>query len=171
MNEEISVEDGFQVVMIFLEPFFLNIIRPKMIKNGLISEKKMSLRKLEVASEEEKRMNELCDDNGFFFFIVCDGSSSDKYFEEIVEQRMNIPAIEQHHGLKVTKEMLFQLAIDFCDYFNKRFQQEGRDSLRFAIDWLEDMRNHPQKHKTEWDVWNKTIIDVINNGQKSLGFF
>ena len=171
MSEEISVEDGFQIVMIFLEPFFLNIIRPKMIKNGLISEKKMSLRKLEVASEEEKRMNELCDDNGFFFFIVCDGSSSDKYFEEIIEQRMNIPAIEQHHRLKITQDVLFQLTIDFCDYFNKRFQQEGRDSLRFAIDCLEGMRKHPQNHKTEWDIWTKTVIDVVDNGQKSLGFF
>lgn len=142
-----------------------------MIKNGLISEKKMSPRELKVASQEEKIKNELYDDNGFFFFIVCNGSSSDKYFEEVIEKRMNVPAIEQHRGLKITKEMLFQLAIDFCDYFNKRFQQEGRDSLRFAIDWLEDMRNHPQKHKTEWNIWNKTIIDVIDNGQKSLGFF
>lgn len=67
--------------------------------------------------------------------------------------------------------MVFQLAIDFCDFFNKRYQKEGLDSLRFALDWLEDMKKNPQAHKKEWDIWNKTVVDVTEHGHKSMGFF
>ena len=170
MKDLISIEDSFQSIMLFFQDFWDSFLRERMVQEGLIDPELPDNRsRAELVPKSAKL--ELHEDNDFFFLGVCIGTSSSDYFEEIIEKRMNIPAIEQHRGLKITKKMLFQLAIDFCDYFNKRFQQEGRDSLRFAINWLEDMRNHPQKHKTEWNIWNKTIIDVIDNGQKSLGFF
>ena len=170
MKREFSIEDGFQVIMIFFEPFFWGLIKSEMVKKGLINLQKLNPEEFELASIEEKLKDDLHGDNGFFFFIVCDGTS-DKYFEEVIEQRMNIPPIKQHQGLIVQEDLLLQLAIDFCEYFNKRFQEEGRDSLRFAINWLEDMRKNPDKHKAEWEMWNKVVVDVTKHGQKSLGFF
>ncbi len=170
MKDLISIEDSFQSIMLFFQDFWDSFLRERMLQEGLIDPELPDNRSRAQVVPKSANID-LLEDNNFFFLVVCIGTSSSDYFEEIIEKRMNIPATEQHHGLKITKKMLFQLTIDFCDYFNKRFQQEGRDSLKFAIDWLEDMRNHPQKHETEWNIWNKTIIDVIDNGQKSLSFF
>lgn len=142
-----------------------------MVKKALINPSRISAQNLKLASEEEKAKDLLYEDVGFFFLVVCDGSSADKYFEEVIEKRMKISPPEQHQGLFVGKDMLFQLAIDFCEYFNVRFQGEGRDSPRFAINWLKDMRKHPEKHQIEWDMWNRVVIGVTEHGEKSLGFF
>lgn len=171
MKREISIEDGFQVVMIFLEPFFLKVVKKDMIKKGLIYQERIPTEKLSLATSEAKFKDKLHEDIGFFFLVVCDGSSSDKYFETVVEHRLNIPPLEQHKKLIIKEDMLFQLTIDFCEYFNKRFQEEERDSLRFAIDWLKGMRKHPDEHQKEWEMWNQVVIDVTKHGQKSLGFF
>ena len=171
MNREISIEDGFQIIMIFLEPFFFKIIKPKMVERGLINPEELAVEKQKTISSEEKLKDDLYDDNGFFFLVVCSGTSSDGYFEEVIEERMNIPSMKQHDGLIIKEDLLFQLTIDFCNYFNRKYQEQGKDSLRFAINWLEDMRKNPKAHKVEWDLWNQTIIKVTEHGQKSLGFF
>lgn len=88
---------------------------------------------------------------------------------------MNIPPIQQHHGLIVNEDLLFQLAIDFCRYFNNKFEGYGeeckrRGSLNFTINWLEDMKKNPKKHQKEWDMWGKTIEYVYSPGDKNLIF-
>ena len=171
MGREFSVEDGFQITMLFLTDFWWNFIKNEMVKKELINQEQMTPEERESASIKDKDKDDLHADNNFFFLFVCDGTS-DKVFEKTVEKRMHIPPIEQHNGLIVKEGQLFLLAIDFCKQFNEQnYRDNGKNSLMFAIDWLKDMRNHPQKHKTEWNIWNKTIIDVIDNGQKSLGFF
>jgi hypothetical protein len=170
MKDSISIEDSFQIIMLFLQNFWDDFLRKKMVQKGLIDSELHSTKKPDraVPKTDKNKLHEL---NDFFFLIVCIGTSSSDYFEDIIEQRMHIPAIEQHQKLQITENMLFQLTIDFCVHFNKRFQKEGHDSLRFAIDWLEDMRKHPEKHITEWKIWNKATVDVIGKGKKSLGFF
>ena len=170
MKREFSIEDGFQIVMLFLTDFWWNFIKKKMIKKELINLEELNPEKQKTISSEEKIKNDLHADNNFFFLFVCDGTS-DEYFEKVIEQTMQIPPMKQHDGLIVKENVLFQLAIDFCENFNKRFLKEGRDSLRFAIDWLEDMRNHQEKHKIAWDIWNQVVTDVTEHGQKSIGFF
>jgi hypothetical protein len=61
--------------------------------------------------------------------------------------------------------------IDFCRFVNKRFAVTMVDSLKFAIDWLEEMRKHPEQHQTEWGLWNKIVIDVTEHGARSGGLF
>ena len=124
MDRKISIEDGFQVAMIFLEPSLWNIVKKNMVEKGFIKPERISPENLKLASEEDKLKDKLHEDNGFFFLVVCNGSSSDKYFEAVIEQRMKIPPLNQHDGLIVKEDVLFQLAIDFCEYFNKRFQEE-----------------------------------------------
>ena len=73
--------------------------------------------------------------------------------------------------MQVKEELLFQLMIDFCQFVNKRFAVTMKDSLKFAIDCLEEMRKHPEDHQTEWKIWNDVIIDVTEHGARSMGFF
>lgn len=170
MKREFSIEDGFQISMLFLMGFWWEFLKGKMINEGLIYEKINKSKDLQGEFECNSSKDVLHDDNDFFFLTVCDGTS-DGYFESVIKERMHIPPIEQHQGLVVNEGMLFQLTIDFCDYFNMEYQKNGKDSLRFAINWLEDMRKDTQKHQIEWDMWNKAIVDVVENGKKSLGFF
>ena len=170
MNREFSVEDGFQIVMIFLRDLWWKFLKNLMINKGIINQEEMSREEREVASVDDKIKDVLHFHNSLFFLTVCDGTSDD-YFEKVIEKKMKIPPIKQHGGLIVKEDILFQLANDFCDYFNRRYQEQKKDSLRFAIKWLEDMRKNPKAHKIEWDLWNQTIIDVTENGQKSFSFF
>ena len=170
MKREISIENGFQIVMIFLTDFWWKFLKELMINKKLIKSEIKKIKDSKGRLRCRDHQDILHDYNDFFFLTVCDGTSDD-YFEDVIEKRMNIPPIKQHQGLIVQEDLLLQLAIDFCEYFNKRFQEEGRDSLRFAINWLEDMRKNPDKHKAEWEMWNKVVVDVTKHGQKSLGFF
>jgi len=170
MSKEVSIEDGFQIVMLFLRDFWWEFLRKLMTRKELITSKINKVKDKEGRLKCSSNKDLLHDHNDFFFITVCDGTSDD-YFENIIEESMNIPPIEQHGGLTVKEDALFQLAIDFCEYFNRRFQKEGQDSLRFAINCLEDMRKKPKVHKIEWDLWNQTVINVTEKDQKSLGFF
>jgi hypothetical protein len=175
MHKEITIEHGFQVVMLFLRDLWCNFLKDVMIKKGIIN-KDCSMDFIESnfwtvrGRDDEPIDNVIHRHNDFFFIIVCDGTA-DKYFEEVIEQRMHIPPIKQHDGLLVDEQMLFQLTMDFCEYFNRRFQKEGKDSLRFAIEWLEDMRKHAENHEVEWEIWNQIVIDVTEHGKKFSGFF
>ncbi|MCP5506526.1 MAG: hypothetical protein H7A38_06555 [Chlamydiales bacterium] len=171
MNREVSVKDGFQVIMIYFEPFFWEFIKQKMVENNQINSSRISFDDLKLATDDEKAKDLLHEDLGYFFMVVCDGSSADKYFEKVIEKRLHIPPNKQREGLFVNESMLFQLAVDFCEYFNARFQDEGRDSLRFVIQWLKNMQKEPEKHQIEWDMWKNVLVDVVQHGKKSLGFF
>jgi hypothetical protein len=37
--------------------------------------------------------------------------------------------------------------------------------------YIDNERNNPKAHKTEWDLWNQTITEVTEQNRKSLGFF
>ena len=99
------------------------------------------------------------------------GTSSNDYFETVIENKLGVPKKEQHQGLKVSKEVLFQLTIDLCRYFNERFKAERRDSLRLAINWLSDMEQNPKDHQEEWAIWNEMVVAVTEHGKKSMGSF
>ena len=171
MSREFPIEKGFQIVVFFLMDFWWNFIKNVMINKGLINPKKMTPQELESASEEDQVKDDLHYNNGIFFLaILGDPAGPGSYFQEVIEKRMNIPPLKQRGGLAVSEKLLFQLTIDFCEYFNKKFQEHGKDSLRFAINWLEDMRKHPDKHQTEWNIWDKTIEYVLSPGDKHLIF-
>lgn len=131
----------------------------------------MTPQEWESAAEEDKIKDNLHYDNGIVFTtILGDPAGPGNDFQKVIEQRMNIPPIKQHDGLIVREDLLFQLVIDFCEYFNKGYQEQGKDSLRFAIDWLEDMRRQPEKHQIEWEMWEKTVEYVLSPGDKHLIF-
>ncbi|MCP5506524.1 MAG: hypothetical protein H7A38_06545 [Chlamydiales bacterium] len=150
MNREFSVKDGFQVIMLFFQSLWYNVLKPEAVS---------------VLTPE------VIEDNDFFFLTVCIGSSADKYFEKVIERTMKIPPKYQHNGLYIRQEMLFKLSIDFCEYFNERFQKKGNDSLRFAIERLEKMIKFPQEYSKEWGIWDQMVKGVTQHGEKSLGFF
>jgi hypothetical protein len=171
MKREFQIEKGFQIVVFFLMDFWWKFLKEVMINKNLIDLKEMTPKERESASKEDKAKDDLHYDNSIVFTTILGdpvGPGSD--FEKVIEQRMHIPPSKQHDGLIVKEEMLFQLTIDFCNYFNRTYQKQGKDSLRFAINWLEDMRKHPEKHKTEWEMWEKTIEYVYSPGQKHLIF-
>jgi len=176
MNREFPVEKGFQVVVFFLMDFWHDFLKGQMVKKGIINEKLLTPEELDSASSEDKIKDAIHDGNDFVFSIVCgDPAGPGKYFEEIVEKSTKISPKKQHQGWIVKEELLFQFTIDFCDFFNRKFEEYGekckrKNSLSFAINWLEDMRKHPEKHKTEWDMWEKTIEYVYSPGNKHLIF-
>lgn len=168
MDRVFSIEDGFQIIMLFLQDFWFKFLKLKMISENLIN--KDFTNKVDLqASDEERRKNILHDRNWYFFAIVSDGTSAD-YFEKVIENTLQIPPIKQM-GMQVEESTLFQLMIDFCRFVNKRFAVTMEDSLKYAIDWLEEMRKDPKEHQTEWEIWNKIVIDVIEHGARSGGLF
>ena len=174
-NREFSIEDAYQIFVFFMPEFWWNFLRGVMLERGLITNG-MTPEELEHASPEEKTKDTLYKANNFVFNTVTgDPSGCDDYIEKIIEERMKIPPKKQHEGLIIKENMLFQLVIDFCNYFSKNFKGPPKgypkDSLNFAIEWLEDMREHPKNHKKEWDMWNESILDVTKRGQKSSSFF
>ncbi|MCP5506525.1 MAG: hypothetical protein H7A38_06550 [Chlamydiales bacterium] len=142
-----------------------------MIKKDLINQKKFNPKELENIMPQEKAKDDLYDDCHFVFVTVCgDPVGPGSYFEEIVQSRLNVPPQKQHEGLIVEENTLFQLVIDFCRYFNKKFKSYGKSSLDFPIGWFEDMRKNPQLHEEEWNIWEKTIQYVDSPGDKHLIF-
>ena len=67
MNREISIEDGFQIVMLFLRDLWWEFLGKLMISKKLIPPKPMIQKERELASIEEKIKDNLYDDNDFFF--------------------------------------------------------------------------------------------------------
>jgi hypothetical protein len=168
MEKFFSIEDGYQIVMLFLQAFWFKFLKQKMIAANLIYED-FGIKTEIAPTAEQQSKNTLHDRNWYFFAIVCDGTSSD-YFEKVIEDRLHIPPIKQS-GIQVTEELLFQLMIGFCEFVNERFAATMKDSLKFAIDWLENMRKHPEEHRVEWKLWNDVVIDVREHGARSMGFF
>lgn len=177
MNRKIAVEDGYHIVSIFLGKFWWDFLKNIMIEKGLINPKLLSPQELKNASPADSMKNELHDGYDFLFIRVL-GSlmGADDDFEKIIEGRMKIPISQQHDGLVIEESMLFQLAIDFCNHYEKKAEKYGKDYAKkrsrvYAIECLEDMREHPGKHETEWEIWNQVVIDVTKHGKKSSGFF
>ena len=117
----------------------------------------------EGLSEEAKEK----DDLHFFYMIVfitrmTDPAGPGTEFKEVVQERFNIAPIDQRYGMMFEESTYFQLSIDFVKYFNREYEQRGKDYLRFAIDWLEDMQAHPEKHQREWEIWEESIKYVLS---------
>lgn len=175
MKRDFPVEKGFQIVIFFLVEFWDSFLKEVMINKSIINEGELSPTEFERASIKEQEKPSTLSGNNFVFYTVCgDPAGPGNYFKEVIERRTNIPPIQQQ-GLTLDEDILFQLAIDFCDYFNTKFEEYGeeckrRGSLCFAINWLEDMRKNPDKHQIEWNIWDKTIEYVLSPGDKHLIF-
>ena len=173
-DREFSIEDGYQILICFLPEFWWNFLKGIMLERGMITDG-MTPAEYEMASEEDKIKNKTYRANSLVFdTIPFDQGGCGDYLEEIIEKRMNIPPQKQHERLIVKEDILFQLIIDWCHYFRKKFKGPPNDyskkSLDFAINWLEDVKTRPEKHKKEWDIWNKIIDDVrkdIHKGANS----
>lgn len=168
-DREFSIEDGYLILICFLPEFWWNFLKGVMIEKGLITDG-MTPEELELVSEEEKVKNKIYRANDFVFdSITSDLGGCGYYLEDIIEERMHIPPKQQHEGLRIKEDMLFQLVIDWCHYFKKKFEgppkDYAKDSLDFAIEWLEDMRKHPEDHK-KWGMWNKVIAEVSKGDPK-----
>ena len=174
-NREFSIEDAYQIFVFFMPEFWWKFLKDIMYKEGLIT-KGLIPEEYEKASEKEKLKDVLYQANDFVFNIIpLDPSGCDDYFEKVIEERMGISSKEQHQGLHIKEKKLFQLVIDFCEFFKSKFKGLPNDfpkeSLNFAIKWLEDMRKHPKSHINEWNIWNEAISDVIEKGQRASSFF
>ena len=167
-NREFSIEDGYLILLLFMPEFWWNFLKGEMLERNLINEELMTPEALEGASEEEKSKDNLHDANEFFLDTVfLDLGGCGDYLEDIIEERLHIPHKQQHNGLSIKEDILFQLVIDWCCYFKRKFEGPpngyAKDSLDFAISCLEDMRNHREAHKKEWVMWNN-IVDRVSNG-------
>lgn len=166
-GREFSIEDGYQILICFLPEFWWNFLKGVMLERGMITEG-MTPAEYEMASEEEKIKDDLYGANDFVFNSTSDLGGCGDYLEDIIEERMHIPPKQQHEGLKIKEDMLFQLVIDWCNYFKKKFEGPpngyAKDSVDFAIAWLEDMRKNPKDHNKEWELWNKIIKEPRSGG-------
>ena len=176
MKKEFAIEHGFQIVVLFLMGFWEKFLKEKMLCEGLIIKEGLNPKELKQASVEKQNQNAILSGNEFVFCTVCgDPAGPGDYFEKIVEKRMNLSPSEQRSGLVLEERTLFQLAIDFCAYFNEQFESQGKSykrkgSLNFAMNWLKDMRDKPSEHKEEWKIWDDTITYVLSPGEKHLIF-
>lgn len=176
IKRQFPIEKGFQIVIFFLSDLWHSFLKDVMVQNGIVNNDELSAEELTSASHEEKKKNGVLSGNNFVFYIVCgDPAGPGDYFEKVVEKRLNISPGVQRQGITVKEHVLFELAIDFCSYFNTKFDAYGDDysrkgSLSYAIGWLEDMRNHPERHEKEWKLWDKTIDYVNSPGDKHLIF-
>ncbi len=176
MKRQFQIEQGFQIVIFFLVELWRSFLKETMVNKGIITDEELAPEKFEKASMKDQEKSSILSGNNFVFYTVCgDPAGPGSYFKEVVERRMSIPSTQQCHELTLDEDMLFQLAIDFCGYFNAKFEEYGeeckrRGSLCFAIDWLEDMRKRPDRHQIEWKIWEKTIEYVYSPGKKHLIF-
>ena len=168
-DREFSIEDGYKILICFLPEFWWNFLKAAMIEKGLINEEIMDPEEHEKASLEQKVKDKLHDANDFFLDgVFLDLGGCGDYLEDIIEERMHIPPKQQHEGLRIKEDILFQLVIDWCNYFKKKFEGPpngyAKDSIDFAIEWLEDMRKNPKDHNKEWKLWNKIIEEPRSGG-------
>ena len=134
-----------------------------MVSRGLIFPEEATPKEREKLSEKDKEK----DDLHFFNMIVFgshlfESAGPSTEFKEVVQERLHIAPIDQRYGMMFEDSTYFQLAIDFLKYYNREYEQRGKDYLRFAIDWLEDMRTHPEKHHREWNIWEESIKYVLS---------
>ncbi len=142
-----------------------------MVNKGLINPKEATPQEREVLSKEEKEKDDLHYFNSIVFITYLgDPAGPGNDFKEVVQKRLNIAPLDQRYGTIIDESTFFQLTIDFCNYYNREYQERGEDYLRFAIDWLEDMQANPGKHQKEWDMWGKTVEYVLSPGDKHLIF-
>jgi hypothetical protein len=177
MHRKFSIEDGYHIVFIFLGKFWWDFLKNIMIEKGLINPKLMTSQELKNVSFVDSMKNELHDAYNFLFIRVPGSlTGADTDFEKIIEDRMKISIPQQHEGLMVQENMLFQLAVDFCNYCEKKTEEYGENyakkrSRAYGIEWLEEMRKNPEQHETEWKIWDQVVLDVTEHGKKSSGFF
>jgi len=171
MKREFPIEKGFQIVVFFLMEFWEAFLKDVMVRKGLISPKEMTPQERKLLPKEQKEKDGLHYFNSIVFITYLgDPAGPGNDFKEVVKGRLNIDPLDQRYGTIIDESMFFQLTIDFCKYYNREYQEREEDYLRFAIDWLEDMRNHPEKHKIEWKIWEKTVDYVLSSGDKHLIF-
>lgn len=171
MDRAFPIEQGFQIVVFFLMDFWWKFLKDVMVEKGLINHKKMTPQERKLASGEDEMKDNLLYDNGIVFTtFLADPSGPGNDFKEVIHKRLGIAPIDQSYGIMINENTLFQLSIDLCDYYNVEYEKKGKDPLRFAIDWLKDMKKNPQLHKKEWSIWKKTIEYVNSPGEKGLIF-
>ena len=169
-DREFTIENGYQILICFMPEFWWNCLKGVMIEKGLITDG-MTPEELEQASAEEKVKHDIYSANSFVFdTVTSDLGGCGDYLEDIIEEKLGIPPKKQHEGLRVNEVVLFQLVIDLCHYFKKKFQgppkDYAKDSLDFAIEWLEEMRKHPKQHQKEWDMWEASIENILSGDKK-----
>ena len=171
-DREFSIEDAYKILICFLPEFWWNFLKGVMLEKGLIND--MTLEEMNRAPEEDKLKYSICNANEFVLTdIQSDLGGCGYYLEDIIEERMHVPPKQQHEGFRIKEDILFQLVIDWCHYFNRKFRGSNqkysvedypKDSLIFAIEWLEDMRKNPKDHNKEWELWDKIIEEPRSGG-------
>jgi hypothetical protein len=170
-NRKFDIEDAYQIFVLFMQHFWWDFLRYVMAEKGLINEG-LTPEEFDRANSDEQGKSELAEANYFVFNIVTgDPSGCADYLEQIIEKTLNIKSTRKLKNFTISEEILFQLIVDFCIHFNSQFKSYPEDSICFAINWLEDMRKHPEEHKQEWNMWNECIQDVIIEGYKSSANF
>ena len=172
-NREFSIEDGYQIFVLFLMDFWWRFFKKLLFKKKIIMEQ-MTSKELEFASPEKKDKH-LAYEAYEFLFDTLPGlpCGCSKHFEKLVEKRLGISTKEQSYrdNLIIKEKTLFQIIIDFSPYVIKEFKGFPAEPLNFVIEWFEDMRNHPKHHEKEWDIWNKVILNITKNGYRSNAAF
>lgn len=132
MKEEVSVEEGFVISLIFFLDLW-SIIKPAVL-----------------ASKADLIVNEL------FFLDVCTGYESSAEWNEAVFRAKKILKQNQRQ-LKLTMGDLFLCTIEFCKLHNERWESK----LDYTVHLLESMKKNPKEHSVEWDVWKNAINQVL----------
>ena len=174
-DREFEMEDAHQIFILFMQYFWWNFLKHIMIKKGLINDG-LTPEEFETASSEERAKSKLCEANNLVFNVIPGDPYGCRYdLEGLIEKRLNVPIGKQQEEMKIKEQSLFQLVIDFCNYFNNKFEGPSNsypsDPMHFAIDFLEDMLKHPENHQHGWDIWNEIIDDILIRGYKTSASF
>ena len=174
-DREFDIEDAYQIFVLFMQHFWWNHLRHIMREKGLINNG-LTPEEFQQASPEEQSKSCVFNAHDFVFSnIPGDPCGCGDYFEKMIERTLNIKNARSLASLSIKERDLMQMIIDFCVYYNNRFEgppnDYPRNSLSFAIKWLEDMRDSPERHQKEWGMWDEYINDVIIDKYKSAANF
>ncbi len=132
MKQEITVEEGYHISLGFFYELW-PLVEPHV-----------------QHSEEIKNVNVL------YFCIVCSGDEASTEWKQAVFRAKKIPN-EKLRQAKLSEDDLFSCAIEFCKLHNERW--EG--NLDYTLQLLESMKANPEKHPKVWQLWKRTIEEVL----------
>lgn len=167
-GRELHIEDAYQIFMNFLGMFWWEALRPKMIKEELITTENNHLSMIEKYPPKKKEKAFLYLLNSEIFSSI--GSrplNCTNNFKDLILKMHLMESDEGVEDLQISEENLFQLVIDFCRFWNERWHKHPDAKIfainpipfpvSFGINMLEEMRKCPESYQEAWKVWNRVI--------------
>lgn len=100
-----------------------------------------------------------------FFIDVCSGDECHAEWNEAVRLETSIVK-EKQKSLYLTLPQIFSCALAFCKLHNRHYNSK----INYAVELLESMKEHYEKHPVEWEVWDKAVKEAASKHMKNIQF-